>query len=167
MSYASIIKPKSSSSSPSSKPSEVRSLVHSSQGQVLRVVLRSGSIYEGVLAPLQHDGLTLLYARRVDSATPLTEPYEPSLHVPLNTLVQLRVQFESPCSVAKREEHKFKTDTEISQGEGAGQRRTLQRFAFASEEGKDKDKEMVSLEEEISRQKSGTQWDQYAVCFVI
>jgi hypothetical protein len=142
----------------------VRSLVHSAHGQVVRLVLRNGAIYEGVLAPFNDpsEGLSLNYARRIDSTTPLTEPFVHNMNVMFNNLAQFFVQFEKPASHAKKEEKAgFKTDTEISNTDLKGQQRTLQKFAFAPEDGP----VMASLDEEISKHKSGTQWDQYAVGF--
>jgi hypothetical protein len=176
MSYASVIrKEKERSGSPSQHSgehsrkksfgnanSEVKMVVKYAHGQVVRVTLRDSSVFEGVMAAFEpgvNDNITLLYARRIDSKTPLTEKFIPEMNVSFFNLANLKIQFEKPTSHDKHESRTaFKTDTEIYV-EAGNQKRSLQKFAFAPEE----EAEMVSLDDEISKHKNGTQWDQYAV----
>jgi hypothetical protein len=107
------------------------------------------------------ENIALLYARRIDSKTPLTEKFIPEMNVSFFNLANLKIQFEKPSSHSNKHESRtaFKTDTEISNVEPGSQKRSLQKFAFTPEE----EAEMVSLDEEISKQRNGTHWDQYAV----
>lgn len=158
-------------SSRSKRLHEVRVLLQNCQGQLVQITMRDGGVFEGVMkkmelqASVEHvDGITLRLARKINSSTPYSEPYENEKLFKFVEITHVKIKFGQIEKIGKHSESnastdvpKFRTDTEISNSDSQSSR-VLEKFTFSAGDSK----LTVSLDEEINRT-SSTSWDQYEV----